>query len=175
MHGFDASVRLAAFRFLEEQMRLIPEDGALPRKILERGFIHEGQRVPLIGPQGIFKPRLFRQIPLSITTVPVVEGEPPPYDDAVGPDGAPVSGPRNRSQSPRKRGPPTSRNLQHQITARLFHGLVPGLYVAEWPVYIVGDYLAQLTFTVGVEERRFASLGSAPPDSEAKHISGVDM
>ncbi len=87
MDGFDASVRLAAFRFLEEQMRLIPEDGALPRKILERGFIHEGQRVPLIGPQGIFKPRLFRQIPLSITTVPVVEGEPPPYDDAVGPDG----------------------------------------------------------------------------------------
>ena len=87
MEDLDALVRLAAFRFLEEQMRLAPEDGALSRDILTRGFTHDGQRVPLMGPQGIFKPRLLREVPLSITTVAIVEGETRPYDDAFGPDG----------------------------------------------------------------------------------------
>ena len=87
MEHADAVIRLAAFRFLEEQLRLAPEDGALSREVLTRGFIYEGQRVPLMGPQGIFKPRLLRQIPLSITTVAIVEGETRPYDDVFGPDG----------------------------------------------------------------------------------------
>lgn len=83
----DQSVRMAAFRFLGEQTRLAGEDGALRRTVLERGFSYEGQRVPLLGPQGIFKPRRLPAIPLSITTVPVVEGEQRPYDDAFGDDG----------------------------------------------------------------------------------------
>ena len=57
------------------------------RSLLERGFTYEGHRVPLLGPQGIFKPRVTTSIPLSITTVPVVEGEARPYDDAFGQDG----------------------------------------------------------------------------------------
>lgn len=68
----DHSVRMAAFRFLEEQTQLAGEDGALRRTLLERGFTYEGQRVPLLGPPGIFKPRVLVSIPLSITTVPVV-------------------------------------------------------------------------------------------------------
>ena len=43
--------------------------------------------MPLIGPQGIFKPALLAEMPISITTVPVREGEARPYDDGVGPDG----------------------------------------------------------------------------------------
>ena len=52
-----------------------------------RGFVLDGERVPLLGPQGVFKPRVLEAIPLSITTVPVVEGESRPYDDAFGPEG----------------------------------------------------------------------------------------
>jgi putative restriction endonuclease len=37
-------------------------------------------------------------------------------------------------------------------------------------VYIVGDDPAHLTFTVSVEERRFASLGSELPESEETEI-----
>ena len=52
-----------------------------------------------------------------------------------------------------------------------FHGIVPGVYVAEWPVYIVGDDPERLTFTVSVDDRRFASLGSVdPPDVEEAEI-----
>jgi putative restriction endonuclease len=82
---FDHRVRMAAFRFLEEQTQLRGE--ALPREILAEGFVFEGQRVPLIGPQGIFKPALLPEMPLSITTVPVVEGKRRPYDDEVGDEG----------------------------------------------------------------------------------------
>ena len=87
MRQSDHAVRLAAFRFLEEQVRLSGEDGSIRRSVLQRGFVLDGERVPLLGPQGIFKPRVLEAIPLSITTVPVVEGESRPYDDAFGPDG----------------------------------------------------------------------------------------
>src|SRR5437899_2359146 len=45
-----------------------------------------------------------------------------------------------------------------------FHGIVEGKYEAEYPVFIVGDSPESLTFTVTVDERRFASLGNVPDD-----------
>lgn len=78
----DTRVRAQAFQFLTEKTRLYGE--VVQRDLLERGFDFEGRRVPLIGPQGIFKPALLADMPISITTVPVKEGEARPYDDGVG-------------------------------------------------------------------------------------------
>ena len=64
----DSRVRLAAFAFLSEQTLLHGE--VLARDTLAIGFEFEGRRVPLIGPQGIFKPAVLPAMPLSITTVP---------------------------------------------------------------------------------------------------------
>jgi hypothetical protein len=75
----DAAVRLAAFAFLREQVRTYGD--LLPRAILVRGFLFEGVRVPLVGPQGIFKPAVLLDVPLSITTAPRVEGRSRPYED----------------------------------------------------------------------------------------------
>ncbi|HWO93851.1 MAG TPA: HNH endonuclease, partial [Dehalococcoidia bacterium] len=133
----DTQVRLAAFRFLEEQQRLAGEEGVLPRRVLVDGFTYEGHRVPLMGPQGIFKPRVLREIPLSITTVAVVEGETRPYDDAFGDDG--LLRYRYRGTDPRHHENVGLRlAMQRRVPLIYFHGIVPGLYVAEWPVYIVG-------------------------------------
>ena len=93
----DRRVRVAAFRFLEEQTLLRGE--VLPRGVLADGFLLGGQRVPLIGPQGIFKPAVLPEMPLSITTVPVVEGRPRPYDDRVEDEGL-VSDPRGEPVVP---------------------------------------------------------------------------
>lgn len=151
-------VRMAAFRFLEEQSRLAGDDGALSRTVLERGFTYLGNRVPLMGPQGIFKPRVLQSIPLSITTVAIVEGEARPYDDAFGNDG--LLRYRYRGTDPRHHENVGLRlAMQRQVPLIYFHGIVPGLYAAEWPVYIVGDDPEHLTFTVSVDERRFAGLG----------------
>ena len=63
----DARLRIAAFNCLSHQVLIHGE--TLPRKVLAEGFEYQGQRVPLLGPQGIFKPALM-DIPLSITTSP---------------------------------------------------------------------------------------------------------
>ena len=72
--AIDSRVRLAAFSFLQQ---LVAERGSdvLPRARLAAGFRFEGQRVPLLGPQGIFKPAVLPEMPLSLTTVPIVAGQ----------------------------------------------------------------------------------------------------
>jgi len=59
----DAAIRLRAFDFLTEQRRRFGE-APIPRAILERGFDFEDGRVPLIGPQGIFKPAILPELPV---------------------------------------------------------------------------------------------------------------
>jgi putative restriction endonuclease len=50
----DQRVRLVAFQWLRAQMDV--HGDVLTRSILAEGFALEGKRVPLLGPQGIFKP-----------------------------------------------------------------------------------------------------------------------
>jgi hypothetical protein len=50
----DSRVRVAAFAFLAQRVEARGE--VLPRGLLATGFVFEGQRIPLMGPQGIFKP-----------------------------------------------------------------------------------------------------------------------
>src|SRR5215831_9802389 len=98
MSSLDTQIRLRAFGFLEEQQKVYGD--ALPRSVLQTGFDFEGTRVPLIGPQGIFKPALL-DLPLSFTTVPIVEGQRRPYEDELGADRSdslPI--PRHRSAAP---------------------------------------------------------------------------
>jgi putative restriction endonuclease len=167
MSDLSEAVRLAAFKFLEDQVRLAGDEKTLRREVLAAGFSYDGQRVPLMGPQGIFKPKLIRDVPLSITTVAVVEGEDRPYDDAFGEDG--LLRYRYRGTDPGHHENVGLRTaMQKQIPLIYFHGIVPGVYMAEWPVYIVGDNPGTLTFTVGIEERRFASLGSVDVDVDVE-------
>jgi len=164
----DGAIRLAAFQFLEEQAKLSTEDGAISRKTLERGFHYGGNRVPLVGPQGIFKPRVAA-LPLSITTKAIVEGEARPYDDAFGSDG--LLRYRYRGKDPAHHENAGLRAAMRQrIPLVYFHGIVPGWYAAEWPIYIVGDDPTSLTFTVSVDERMFVGLGTVDPDEEQAPI-----
>lgn len=64
----DAAVRKVAFDWLEIQCVL--HEGTLPRRLLSAGFQFEGRRVPLVWPQGIFKPAVCPKLPLRITTSP---------------------------------------------------------------------------------------------------------
>jgi len=76
----EQSIRLKAFDWLRKQVEI--HGDVLPRQILADGFEFEGQRIPLISPQGIFKPRAFQKIPISITTT--FSG---PYNDSFDQDG----------------------------------------------------------------------------------------
>lgn len=145
----DFLVRTAAFEFLTEQGKLYGE--SIPRKVLLQGFLYGDRRVPLLGPQGIFKPAILPEIPLSITTVPVVEGCPRPYEDEVSYDGLILYRYRGTdAQHPENRG--LRRAMERKTPLVYFYGTVPGRYVASFPSYIVGDNPRTLTFTVAVDD-----------------------
>src|SRR5690349_12009472 len=63
----DWKVRLATFQWLNAQTEVYGD--VLPRKLLEQGFEFGNERIVLLGPQGISKPRIL-DVPLSIATVP---------------------------------------------------------------------------------------------------------
>ena len=162
----DSRVRLAAFAFLDEQLRRVGGE-VLPRALLAKGFVFEGRRVPILGPQGIFRPAVLSDMPLSITTVPVKEGEEPPYPDLVGDDG--LLRYCYRGTDPGHRDNVGLRlAMQRQVPLVYCHGLVPGQYSVFWPAFIVGDSPHELAFTVNVDDRRLASLEPAlVEDAEA--------
>jgi putative restriction endonuclease len=152
----DSRIRAAAFTFLEEQTRLHGE--VLSREILSRGFLFDGSRVPLVGPQGIFKPAAA-EIPLTITTVPIVEGRQRPYEDRVEDGGAILY--RYRGTDPTHLDNVGLRlAMQRQTPLIYLYGLVPGRYLPVWPVYIIGDDPRALAFKVAVDDARLLHLGS---------------
>jgi putative restriction endonuclease len=172
--NLNARIRAAAFAWLGDQVAR--HGDVLPRNVLEQGFQFEGQRVPLLGPQGIFKPRVLTDGPMSITTAPGG-----PYDDAIGPDGL---------LRYRYRGDNTSHRdnlgLRTAMSERLplvyFHGLVPGKYLATWPVFVVGDEPSTLTFSVAVDDAQHLGLtesaapvmaNSAPDDLRRRYATAA--
>jgi len=161
--GLDEAVRVAALNFLKEQTAL-RGGSVLPRRVLEQGFEFDGRRVPLVGPQGIFKPAVC-ELPLSITTVPEVPGKERPYEDEPTYQGVHY---RYRGTDPRH---PDNAGLRRAMAEHVpliyFHGHRPGLYHAEWPVYVVADDPTRLTFTILTEdiadvEASVATLADAP-------------
>jgi putative restriction endonuclease len=144
----DRLIRLAAFTFLRD---LVDRHGeVLPAGPLRAGYFFQDQRVPLQGPQGIFKPALM-SVPLSITTAPVVAGRERPYEDELGPDG--FLRYRYRGIDPYHRD---NVGLRTAMVDRLplvyFHGIAKGQYLAQWPVFIIEDDPGALTFTVAVDD-----------------------
>jgi putative restriction endonuclease len=119
---FDRQIRLEAFHWLSQQVAV--HGDVLPRQILAKGFDHDNVRVPLIGPQGIFKPRIIPEIPLSITTAP--RG---PYDDGFEERGVLHYKYRGTDSSHRD-----NVGLRKAMTTKTplayFFGIVPGKYMA---------------------------------------------
>lgn len=145
----DGLIRLAAFEFLGQ---LVDTHGeVLPIGPLRQGFQFDGQRVPLMGPQGIFKPAALVDMPLSITTVPEVAGRPRPYEDEVGPEG--FLRYRYRGTDPNHvDNTGLRRAMERQAPLVYFHGLVPGQYYAQWPAFVIGDDPRGLSFTVAIDD-----------------------
>ena len=149
MATIDDQIRLSAFAWLREQVSF--HGDVLSRTLLEKGFIFEGERIPLVGPQGIFKPK-YLVLPLSITTAP--KG---PYQDSFSPDGFLLY--KYRGTDPRHRDNEGLRQaLFHSIPLVYFHGIVPGRYLAIWPVYVIGDDPEWLTFKMAVDDAATLNL-----------------
>lgn len=148
----DHQVRSAAFAWLS---RLVDTHGdELPYRHLADGFMIEGYRVPLLGPQGIFKPQVLAEIPLSITTAP--NGR---YNDSFDDQG--LLAYRYRGTDPGHRDNAGLRLAMQRRTPLIYlHGIVRGKYLAAWPVYVVGDDPQGLTFTVAIDDVNLLDRGT---------------
>ncbi len=155
-------VRTRAFDFLELQVGLHGE--VLPRQLLAEGFLFNGTRVPLMGPQGIWKPRILN-LPLSITTVPVVEDRPRPYDDGF--EGSGLLRYRYRGENPNH---PDNAGLREIMRGHIpliyFFGVAPGRYLPCWPAFVEHDNPSDLCFTVAVDDRAVIRRDIAEGDTE---------
>jgi putative restriction endonuclease len=161
--GLDQRVRLAAFQWLRAQAGVFGE--VFPRSVLAEGFVFDGRRVPLLGPQGIFKPALC-ELPLSITTSPNS-----PYADSWTPD--------NRLRyAYRGTDPAHSDNrglrlaMQSETPLVYFFGIERGQYMPSFPVYVVGDHPERLTFDIQVDDMVQLSLRQ-PIDAVAEDRTAI--
>ena len=142
----DTLVRKSAFEWLELQSHL--HSGVLPRKLLLQGFEFKGKRVPLVSPQGIFKPAVCPEIPLTITTSP--SGG--PYSDSFTDDHQLLYS--YRGTNPNHRDNVGLREARRrQVPLIYLFGLMPGRYLPVWPVFIVNDDPKALRFTVMADDQ----------------------
>lgn len=140
---FDLQVRLAAFNWLSEQVNL--HGDVFSRQSLQQGFEFQGQRIPLVAPQGIFKPQIL-ELPLSITTTP--KG---PYDDFLGEDNFVIY--RYRGSDPNHRDNVGLRKVfELRLPLVYLHGFQPGKYLASYPVYIISDDPNNLMFKISLDD-----------------------
>jgi putative restriction endonuclease len=146
----DIQVRIRAFEFLDEQRQLF--GGDLPWAVLHDGFEFDGRRVPLVGPQGIFKPKILsRSIPLSITTAPIRPGKARPYDDSIRSDGFLTY--KYRGTDPNHHENEGLRAaMREQVPLIYLVGIAVGWYSAAYPAYIVGDDADSLAVTVAIDD-----------------------
>lgn len=146
----NTNIRAAAFQWLADQVAR--HGDVLPRDLLAAGFQFEGARVPLLGPQGIFKPQVLSDGPLSITTAPGG-----PYDDAFGADG--LLRYRYRGTDMHHRDNVSLREaMARRLPLVYFHGVVPNKYVAAWPVFVVADHPEDLAVSVAVDDAQHIGI-----------------
>jgi len=117
----------------------------LSRPSLE-SFSLGGKRIPLVGPQGIWKPAVC-ELPLSITTVASL-----PYPDAMDEQIGRLSY-AYRGTDPYHRDNVGLRTAHaERVPLVYFHSFVPGSYVASYPAFVVGDDPSSLMFAVQVDD-----------------------
>jgi len=140
-----AVVRSSAFAWLREQLNRL--DDTLPRSLLEQGFEHQGGRVRLVGPQGIFKPAQISYYPLSITTTTNS-----PYSDSFDTSGDYLLYSYRGTDPQFHENRRLRDSMRDRVPLIYFFGTVPGHYLTIAPVFIVGDDPANLCFTVAADD-----------------------
>ena len=175
---FDRQVRVQAFAFLDQQRATYGD--VLPWSVLSEGFLFDGRRVPLIGPQGIFKPAVLPEMPLSIATAPAREGESPPYADGFDENGLLVY--RYRGTDPKHRD---NVGLRLAMTRKAplvyFFGVVKGEYMPAYPVFVVEDDVSDLAFKVAVDTAQglntdaSAGLPESVADARRSYVTALTV
>jgi len=153
----DRDVRNAAFDFLVECISRYSE--GLPFQIIVKGFFFKGERVPLGGPPGIFKPHILPELPLSIRTAPEIPGKARLYDDRPNEEGVIIY--KYQGTNPFRFDNIWLRKaMQCGAPLVYFYGVGQGLYKPTWPVFIIDDDPINLSFHIVADEQQLGVMGN---------------
>jgi len=109
-------------------------------------FRFDGQKCPLIGQRGIWKPAPLA-LPFSLATTPVKTGGVRPYADEIRADDTVLY--RYQGTNPEALDNVLLRKLfWSRKELAYFHGIDSGVYLAAWPAYVISDEPARLTAVV---------------------------
>lgn len=146
----DWQIRIEAFAFVE---RIRDADGLVRWADLKRGFPWAGETVHLVAQSGIFRPQQLNELgaALTIRTSPPDSRYGSPYDDQVDPGTDLVEYRYRRG----RRGAADNESLRRAGALRRpliwLYGVQEGVYLAEFPVWVVDDDPALETFHISVE------------------------
>lgn len=145
----DIQLRLAAFARLDEVRRR--RGGVVTAADLEEGVEFAGERVALWNrAMGIWKPAQL-DAALSVRTTPPRPDRPAPYDDEIAHDAGWI-GYKYQGTDPRFWTNVAVRRAMEEGRPLVYlYGLVPGVYEAIWPVFVVHDDPDNLTFHLAAE------------------------
>ena len=136
-------IRQSIFEWLRQQIDV--SGHVLDWQTLTKGFSYEGQTVPLIGARGIWKPRIIKSLPISITST---EGS--VYDDEIGENG--IIKYRYQGKNPNQFDNASLRDCMHQKVPIIYlHQISKGKYYVDFPFFVVGDNPTSLTFSISAE------------------------
>ena len=146
----DLDERLRGASFAYVQALASRTGGLVTRDVLE-SFVFDGTRVPLISrQQGIRKPRMLSAA-LSILTTYTSPNQIPPYNDDIGEDGYPRY--KWRGSDPFAYDNVALRVAMTERRPLLwFIGVRPGVFRAEFPIWLVDEEPDQLQFVVALDE-----------------------
>ncbi len=146
----ETDIRRRAFDFLRAATDRYGD--VLSWSVLTTGFVYKGETVPLMGASGIWKPRVFESMPISIMTAPTRPNRPGRYDDGLDAQGRLAY--RYRGDDPNHRDNVGLRSaLLHAVPLIYFFGVDKGEYLPTWPVYVVADDPRSLTFSVSIDDK----------------------
>ncbi len=150
-------IRAAAFQWIRTQM--LQFGGSLPWSLLLTGFSFQGQQVSLVGPSGIWKPKQFSSIPVSITSTHGGR-----YQDAPNQEGLILysyrdTGPDHRDNEGLREAMRTRTPLIY------FFGVGSGYYLPVLPVIIIEDDRNRQLFTVAIDPA-YAVGGNSIPEEQ---------
>ena len=159
---YDERVRRHVFDWFAERVAQRGGDDVFAWHELKVGVPVDGQVIKLIAQQGIFKPK---QLDLPLTIKTTINS---PYDDNFSADGL-LSYRYRGTNLEHKDNVGLRRCMERAVPLVYFHAVAKAMYVAVWPVYIVGDDPAALSLTVVADE----GLATASLDVGAGQVADV--
>ncbi len=153
----EEEIRAAAFQWLKTKAD--ESGGVFHRRDLDQGFYFQGNRITLIGPQGIWKPKGF-EAPISITTT--TSG---PYDDGFNEDG--ILRYAYQGTNPQQWDNQALRKaFRERIPLIYFQAIKPSFYVAVWPIFILKDNPSDLCVEAAMDVSLIGSDHLNSPDDD---------